>query len=259
MTFETVLLRTEGNVGIITLNRPKAMNALNRQLLVDLASAFDMVEADDNIRSVIVNGEGRAFCAGGDIPEMKSMTDKDEIFSFYDVAGIFIKKMINCTKPVIAAAHGAIAGAGTSILLASDIALVAEDSVFIVAFGQVGLIPDSAGHYLLPRAVGLNMAKELMMTQRPVKADEMLSLRIANHVYPQDKLMQEAMKLANKLAEGPSNCYAASKSLMNSSMETDLETSLKEETKLQAEARMHPNADEGLAAFLEKRKPKFNK
>ena len=257
MTLETVNLRTEGNVGIISLNRPKAMNALNKQIFVDLFKAFEAVENDDTIRCVILNGEGRAFCAGGDIPEMKNMTEEKEIFDFYAIAGDCLKKMINLPKPVIAAAHGAIAGAGTSILLASDIPLVSDDSVFIVAFGKVGLIPDSADHYLLPRAVGLNMAKELMMTQRPVKADEMLRLRIANHVYPADQLMDEAMKLAKQIAAGPLNCYASSKSILNTAFETDLDTSLKEETRLQAAARMNPNGEEGLTAFLEKRNPEF--
>ena len=257
MTYETVILRTEGNVGILTFNRPKAMNALNTQLIKDISAAFDEIEADSNIRSVVMRGEGRAFCAGGDIPEMKTLATAEQVFEFYDIAGGMIKKMINCSKPVIAAAHGAIAGAGTSMLLSADIALVSETARFIVAFGQVGLIPDSAGHYLIPRAVGLNMAKELMMTQRAVDAKEMKELRIANHIYPEDQLMDEAMKLAEKLAKGPSNCYASSKMLMNKSYEMDLDSLLIEETKLQAEARIHENGEEGLTAFIEKRKPNF--
>ena len=257
MTYETVILTTEGNVGILTFNRPKAMNALNTQIFMDISAAFDEIEADSNIRCVVMKGEGRAFCAGGDIPEMKTLATAEQVFEFYDIAGNTIKKMINCSKPVIAAAHGPIAGAGTSMLLSADIALVSENAKFIVAFGQVGLIPDSAAHYLLPRAVGLNMAKELMMTQRAVDAKEMKELRIANHVYPDDQLMAEAMKLAEKIAKGPSNCYASSKMLMNKSFESTLEESLEEETKLQAEARLHENAEEGLTAFLEKRKANF--
>ena len=173
MELETVLYRVEGNVGIVSLNRTKALNAMNKQIFVDLTTAFDAAEKDDNVRCVVVNAEGRAFCAGGDIPEMKGLDNPEAVFDFYNVAGIFMKKMINFVKPTITVAHGAIAGAGTSLLLAGDIALVSDDAMFMVAFGAVGLIPDCAGHWLLPRACGLNMAKELMMTQRAVKAPEM--------------------------------------------------------------------------------------
>ena len=257
MELETVLYRVEGNVAIVSLNRTKAMNAMNKQIFIDLTTAFDAAEKDDAVRVVIVNGEGRAFCAGGDIPEMKGLDSAEAVFDFYNVAGIFMKKMINFSKPTISAAHGAIAGAGTSLLMAADIALVADNAMFMVAFGQVGLIPDCAGPWLLPRACGMHAAKELMMTQRAVKAPEMMELGLCNHVYPADQLMEEAMKLANKIAKGPLNCYSSSKLIMNKALETNLNDLLVEETEAQAAARMNENGDEGLAAFIEKRKPNF--
>ena len=243
MELETVLYRVEGNVGIVSLNRTKALNAMSKQIFVDLTTAFDAAEKDDTVRCVVVNAEG--------------LDNPEAVFDFYNVAGIFMKKMINFVKPTITVAHGAIAGAGTSLLLAGDIALVSDDAMFMVAFGAVGLIPDCAGHWLLPRACGLNMAKELMMTQRAVKAPEMKELGLCNHVYPKEQLMDEAMKLANKIAKGPLNCYSSSKLILNKSFETNLEDLLKEETEAQAAARLHPNGDEGLAAFLEKRKANF--
>ena len=257
MELETVLYRVEGNVGIVSLNRTKAMNSLNKQIFADLTVAFEEAKKDDTVRCVIMNGEGRAFCAGGDIAEMKGITTEEAFFDFMTVAGEFTTLLNTFPKPVIAAAHGAIAGAGTSLVMAADIALVADNAMFIVAFGQVGLIPDCACHYLLPRVVGPNRAKELMLTQRAVKADEMLTLGIANRVVPADQLMDEAMKLATKIAKGPLNCYTMSKSLMNKAHETTLEELLKEETAMQAAARMNPNAEEGLGAFLEKRKANF--
>lgn len=255
MELETVLYRKDGNVGIVTLNRTKAMNSLNKQIFADLTTAFEAAKSDHEVRCVVLNAEGRAFCAGGDIQEMKGITTEEAFFDFMSVAGGFTTLLNTFPKPVVAAAQGAIAGAGTSLLMAADIALVAEDAVFIVAFGQVGLIPDCACHYLLPRTVGLNKAKELMLTQRPVKAPEMKEMGLANHVYPVDQLQEEAMKLAKKIAAGPLNCYTPSKSMMNKSFQTDFETMLKEETATQASVRMHPNAEEGLSAFLEKRKP----
>ncbi len=139
MELETVLYRVEGNVGIVSLNRTKALNAMSKQIFVDLTTAFDAAEKDDTVRCVVVNAEGRAFCAGGDIPEMKGLDNPEAVFDFYNVAGIFMKKMINFVKPTITVAHGAIAGAGTSLLLAGDIALVSDDAMFMVAFGAVGL------------------------------------------------------------------------------------------------------------------------
>ena len=257
MELETVLYRVEGNVGIVSLNRTKAMNSLNKPIFADLTVAFEEAKKDDNVRCVIMNGEGRAFCAGGDIAEMKSITTEEAFFDFMTVAGEFTTLLNTFPKPVIAAAHGAIAGAGTSLVMAADIALVADNAMFIVAFGQVGRIPDCACHYLLPRVVGPNRAKELMLTQRAVKADEMLTLGIANQVVPADQLMETAMKLATKIAKGPLNCYTMSKALMNKAHETTLEDLLKEETAMQAAARMNPNAEEGLGAFLEKRKANF--
>ena len=218
MELETVLYRVEGNVAVISLNRTKAMNSLNKQIFADLTVAFEEAKKDDNVRCVIMNGEGRAFCAGGDIAEMKTINTEEAFFDFMTVA---------------------------------------DNAMFIVAFGQVGLIPDCACHYLLPRVVGPNRAKELMLTQRAVKADEMLTLGIANRVVPADQLMDEAMKLANKIAKGPLNCYVMSKALMNKAHETTLEDLLKEETAMQAAARMNANAEEGLTAFLEKRKANF--
>mgnify|MGYP000896572436 CR=1 FL=1 len=135
MELETVLYRVEGNVGIVSLNRTKALNAMSKQIFVDLTTAFDAAEKDDTVRCVVVNAEGRAFCAGGDIPEMKGLDNPEAVFDFYNVAGIFMKKMINFVKPTITVAHGAIAGAGTSLLLAGDIALVSDDAMFMVAFG----------------------------------------------------------------------------------------------------------------------------
>jgi 2-(1,2-epoxy-1,2-dihydrophenyl)acetyl-CoA isomerase len=257
MNLETVLYRVEGAVAVVSMNRTKAMNSLNKQIFADLTVAFEAAKADDAVRCVVLNAEGRAFCAGGDIAEMKGITTEEAFFDFMSVAGGFTTLLNTFPKPVITAAHGAIAGAGTSLLMAGDIALVADNAMFIVAFGQVGLVPDCACHYLLPRVVGPNIAKELMLTQRVVKADEMKELGIANYVYPAEQLQEEAMKLANKIARGPLNCYAASKAMMNKAHETTLDELLKEETAVQAAVRMHPNAEEGLGAFLEKRKAAF--
>lgn len=257
MELQTALYRVEGNVAVISLNRTKAMNALNKQIFADLTTAFEAARDDEAVRCVVMNGEGRAFCAGGDIAEMKTIDNEAAFHDFMTVAGKFTFLLNNFPKPIVAAAHGAIAGAGTSLVMAADIALVADNAMFIVAFGQVGLIPDCACHYLLPRVVGPNRAKELMLTQRPVKADEMLTLGIANRVVPADQLMDEAMKLAAKIAKGPLNCYSMSKALMNKAHETDFATLLDEETVMQTAARMNENATEGLSAFLEKRKAAF--
>lgn len=257
MELSTVLYRVEDNVAIISMNRQKAMNSLNQQLFEDMTTAFEAAKADDGVRAVIFNGEGRCFCAGGDIAEMKGITTNEAFSAFMTIAGGFTKLLNSFPKPVIAAAHGAIAGAGTSLMMGCDIALVADNASFIVAFGAVGLIPDCGLHYLLPRVVGPNRAKEMMLTQRPVKADELLALGIANKVVPAEELMDTAMKMAKKIAKGPLNAYAMSKALFNRYAEVDLAQMLVEETRDQASARMSENGDEGLGAFLEKRPANF--
>ena len=256
MELETVLYRVEGNVGIVSLNRTKALNAMSKQIFVDLTTAFDAAEKDDTVRCVVVNAEGRAFCAGGDIPEMKGLDNPEAVFDFYNVAGIFMKKMINFVKPTITVAHGAIAGAGTSLLLAGDIALVSDDAMFMVAFGAVGLIPDCAGHWLLPRACGLNMAKELMMTQRAVKAPEMKELGLCNHVYPKEQLMDEAMKLANKIAKNAPIAVRNCKKAINDGISLPIEKAVEVEEKLFGDCFETHDQVEGMSCFLSREKPK---
>lgn len=257
MELSTVLYRVEGNVAIVGMNRLKAMNSLNQQLFEDLTTAFEEAKADDNVRCVIFTGEGRCFCAGGDIAEMKGITTNEAFTTFMTIAGGFTKLLNNFPKPVIAAAHGAIAGAGTSLMMGCDIAIVADNASFIVAFGAVGLIPDCGLHYLLPRVVGPNRAKEMMLTQRPVKADELLALGIANKVVPADEMMEAAMKMANRIAKGPLNAYGMSKALFNQYAQVDLAQMLKDEARDQASARTNVNGEEGLSAFLEKRPAEF--
>ena len=259
MELETVLYRVEGNVAVISLNRTKAMNSLNKQIFADLTVAFEEAKKDDNVRCVIMNGEGRAFCAGGDIAEMKTINTEEAFFDFMTVAGEFTTLLNTFPKPVIAAAHGAIAGAGTSLVMAADIALVADNAMFIVAFGQVGLIPDCACHYLLPRVVGPNRAKELMLTQRAVKADEMLTLGIANRVVPADQLMDETMKLAEKICKNAQKAIRASKLAIRRGMDCDISTAVSYEALAFATCFGTEDQKEGMQAFLEKRKEKHFK
>ncbi|MEG1999775.1 MAG: enoyl-CoA hydratase/isomerase family protein [Evtepia sp.] len=257
MELSTVLYTVAEHVATISLNRTKAMNALNKQIFVDLTTAFEAALADAEVRCVILKGEGRCFCAGGDIAEMVGITDPDEFAAFIATANNFSTLLNGFAKPVIAAAHGAIAGAGTSLVMHADIAVVADNAMFIVAFGQVGLVPDCGCNYLLPRAVGPNIAKELMLTQRAVKADEMKTLGLANKVVAADALMDEAMKLAKKIAKGPINAYGLSKAMMNKAHESTLKEILDDEGVAQTKARTNFNGGEGLTAFLEKRPAQF--
>lgn len=257
MKLTTVLYRVENNVAIITMDRKDAMNALNKQLFDELATAFETAKSDETVRAVILAGEGRCFCAGGDIAEIHALQTEEAIEKFFASADTLMKLLGNFPKPVIAAAHGAIAGAGTSLLLSCDMAIIADNAKFVVAFGAVGLVPDCGLHYLLPRFVGLSRAKEMMLTQRVVKADELLELGIANKVTPEDELMTTATALATKIANGPLNAYALSKSLFNKYAEVDFEQMLHEELSAQMLARLHDNGTEGLTAFIEKRPAKF--
>jgi 2-(1,2-epoxy-1,2-dihydrophenyl)acetyl-CoA isomerase len=257
MKLETVLYKIEGNVAVISMNRESAMNSLSKQLFEELTVAFEAAKTDETVRAVVLTGEGRCFCAGGDISELIGLTTDEAVEKFLESADKLMMLLYNFPKPVIAAAHGAIAGAGTSLFLSCDIRIVAHNAKFIVAFGSVGLVADCGLHYLLPRFVGLSRAKEMMLTQRVVKRDELLELGIADQVVLVDELMATAMTLAAKIAAGPVNAYALSKELFNKYAEVDFVQMLKEEANAQKLAISHHNGKEGLKAFLEKRPAKF--
>src|SRR5687768_8673121 len=226
MNFETVLYSCVDSVVTIQMNRPDALNALSLQLGRDLAAAVKQ-SISDSARAVILTGSGRAFCSGGDLREMRAMGESEgSIEAFLDVPLKALHEVIVLIReapiPFIAAVNGVCAGAGTNFALACDLIVAAEDASFNEAFVRIGLSPDCGGTFFLPRAVGEKVAAELFMTGGTVDANRALQIGMINRVVPANELMDEAGKLAAKLAAGPTGSIGRIKKMINASYSNDL-------------------------------------
>ena len=261
MTFETVEYLLDDGVATVTMNRPDALNALSLGLTRDLEAAFQKAVAD-RARAVIFTGNGRAFCSGGDLREMKSMWEKEgriEAFLEQPLGALHnvIRLMRETPIPFIAAVNGVCAGAGVNFALACDIVIAAEDAAFREAFVRIGLSPDCGGTFFLPRAVGDKIAAELFMTGDAVTAQRAVDIGMINRVVPAASLMDEARALAVKLAAGPTGSIGRIKRMLNASFSNDLTAQLALEHGYQIESGKSADFKEGVAAFFEKRNPDF--
>jgi 2-(1,2-epoxy-1,2-dihydrophenyl)acetyl-CoA isomerase len=255
----TVLLDIKENIAIIKLNRPEVLNAIDLEMRAKLEEVIEEVRRDREIRAVILTGEGRAFCAGGDVKSQREMTGAPVIAARERVKNIH-RWMINLAsmeKPVIAAVNGDAVGIGFSLALAADMIIASEQSRFSLIFSRIGLIPDAGGIFFLTRIVSLNKAKELVFTARMLDAAEAEKLGIVNRVVAHEELMSSAMELATRLANGPTQAYGLSKILLNKSSSVDFDTFLEMEALAQALTFQTDDYREGSKAFLEKRKPFF--
>jgi 2-(1,2-epoxy-1,2-dihydrophenyl)acetyl-CoA isomerase len=261
MSFETVNYELKDGVAVITLNRPDALNSLSQQLTKDLRAAVDK-SVEDKARAAILTGSGRAFCAGGDLKEMQDIGQaegKPEAFLDAPLKALHnvIRAIRKAPIPFVAAVNGVCAGAGVNFALACDIVIASDDAAFREAFVRIGLSPDCGGTFFLPRAVGEKVATEMFMTGDSVSADRALSLGMINHVVPADQLMDEANKLASRLAAGPTAVMGRIKRMMNSTFSNDLNGQLEMEAACQIESGRGKDFSEGVAAFFEKRAPNF--
>ena len=245
------------NVGKITLNRPDRFHSFIRNMALKLQDLLDECAINDDVRSILITAEGKAFCAGQDLSEVidpKSVGLTRTVQEHYNP---IIKKIRELKKHVIAAVNGVAAGAGASLALACDIVVASENASFIQAFSKIGLIPDSGGTFFLPRIIGMQKASALMMTADPVSANEAEKIGMIYKVFPSEEFESEYIKLAEHLASMPTKGLALTKELLNRSYVNDLYTQLDLEGKFQTEAGNTNDYQEGVQAFLEKRKPNF--
>ena len=246
----------------LTINRPEALNALNRETTQALRTAIDAAGRDAEVGAIVLTGAGRAFCAGADLKEVSARYEAGDSDLGADLRTNYtpmIRAIRACPKPVIAALNGTAAGAGLSLALACDLRLAASGTQLIVVFVRVGLVPDAGSLFFLTRMLGLSKATELAITGDPLSADEAHRLGLVAAVVPPDQLMAAAMERAHKLAAGPRQTYALIKRGMERAIQLDLEQTLELESQLQALAAKTPDASEAIRAFLEKRKPVFGR
>lgn len=258
MSDNSIDLRIENGTAWLTLNRPEVFNSFNREMALSLQSHLDNCANDPKVRAMVITGNGRAFCAGQDLKEVTTPELNPGFKKILEEHYNPIISMIrNIEKPIIAAVNGVAAGAGANIALACDVVVASEHASFIQAFSKIGLIPDSAGTFFLPRLIGFQKASALMLLGDKVSAQEAERLGMVYTVFSSEEFMDETKKLAETMAQMPTKALGMTKRLLNASMANDLNAQLEMESKLQIEAAQSEDYREGVAAFVEKRRPNF--
>jgi 2-(1,2-epoxy-1,2-dihydrophenyl)acetyl-CoA isomerase len=261
MSYETIQLEMRDSVCVLTLNRPDRLNALNVQVAKDFKAAVaDAIER--GARAIVLTGAGRAFSAGGDMREMQEIAKKDgRVEAFFEEPLRLLNEAIVLIRetpvPFIAAVNGVASGGGCNLALACDLVIAAESARFNQAFVNVGLSPDCGGTYVLPRLVGLKKAAELLMTGDQTSARAAVEMGMINRVVADDELMNEALGLATRLAQAPTSAISKTKRLLAESATNHLAAQLELERRAQIESGQTRDFLEGIAAFIEKRPPRF--
>ncbi|MGE4350517.1 MAG: enoyl-CoA hydratase/isomerase family protein [Candidatus Berkiella sp.] len=256
MSEQSVLFESKGKIAWITLNRPQSLNSMNDTLVDELHKALDFAAYDDTVKTVVLTGNGKAFCAGGDLPYLETLNSVSAKKNFIEKVGQLAKKITIMQKPVIAMVNGVAAGAGVNLMLACDLVYAVDSARFAQSFVKVGLVPDCGGMYFLPKTVGLHKAKELMFTADLIDAKEADKLGMINHVLPITDLKRETEAMAIKLAESAPLAIALTKAALNKT-DMELDDILTMEATTQTLCLGTADCAEGIAAFKEKRVPNF--
>jgi 2-(1,2-epoxy-1,2-dihydrophenyl)acetyl-CoA isomerase len=257
--YETILFEKSGGVAAIALNRPNKLNAFDATMHEELYDAFGEAAEDEGVRCIVLRGEGRGFSAGADLAEIIQNADGDPDLGQY-LRGTYsrlVKRMVGTPKPLVAALHGPVYGAGVGIALACDLRVAAESAKLSVAFIKIGLMPDAGVTFFLPRVIGLGRAIELSMLGDAVEAREAHRIGLVNKVVPDDSLAEETTKLAESLASMPTAALGRMKDSLYAAFEADLETALEREAEGQTFCGYTQDHKAGVAAFFEKREAEF--
>jgi 2-(1,2-epoxy-1,2-dihydrophenyl)acetyl-CoA isomerase len=258
MSNNSIEFRIEKYTAWILLNRPDVFNSFNREMALLLQKVLDDCASNAAVRSIVITGSGKAFCAGQDLKEVTSPElnpgFKKILEEHYNP---IITRIRSIEKPIIAAVNGVAAGAGANIALSCDVVVASERASFIQAFSKIGLIPDSGGTFFLPRLIGFQKASALMMLGDKVTADEAQKMGMIYKVFSAEDFNAEVAVLAETLSQMPTKALGMTKRLLNQSLTNDLTSQLEIESKLQIEAAQSEDYSEGVAAFVEKRKPNF--
>jgi 2-(1,2-epoxy-1,2-dihydrophenyl)acetyl-CoA isomerase len=254
---QSLLSTLQAGLLTLTLNRPERANAFNSELIGELQEAFTKAEKDSHLRVIVLTGSGKAFSAGQDISGMNSGSEisyREHLEKTYNPLILQIRRI---EKPVIAAINGPCAGAALGVALACDLRFATDEAKFIVGFSGIGLIPDSAVSLLLPALIGLGRAEEFYFSNAPISAQQALEWGLVNRVFAATIFMEETLAYAMQLVAGPVGTFGLAKQAFNQAVLPNLEDVLNTEADLQEIAGKRAEHREGLAAFLDKRKPKY--
>ena len=257
-----VIVEDREGVRVITLNRPEKLNSFNEAMHVGLAGALDEAASLASCGAIVITGAGRGFCAGQDLGDRRPSGDsapRDLGATLDRLFNPLVRRIRGLPKPVVMAVNGVAAGAGANVALAGDIVIAARSARFIQAFVKIGLIPDCGGTWTLTRVLGQARAKALMMTGDPIGAEQAAEWGLIWQAVDDEKLMEEAVGLAGRLAQGPATALRLIKQATHAAATNDLDAQLDLERDLQREAGRHPDYNEGVLAFLEKRPAKFSR
>lgn len=260
---EPILTSVDNGVGTLTLNRPEALNALDPEMAAALKASTAALSAADAVHCVLIRGAGGNFMAGGDVGyfyRCLSLSEKeraDAVASVIEVVHGAIRNVRNAPKPVVACVEGACAGFGVSLMAACDLAVVSDNAVFSLAYSRIGITPDGGSTWFLPRLVGLKRASALALLADRFGAEEALHMGLVNQVADGNALDETVGALTSRLASGPSKAFAGAKALLNRSLSSTLEEQLEAEEARFIEGVKGAEFEEGVRAFVEKRKPDF--
>lgn len=259
MALTTLRYDMSDGVGWITLDQPQSMNALHVAMASELRETLGRVKDDSQVRVLVLTGSGRGFCAGGDVAAFHENLDeahkyiRELVLRFHSA----IATMLDLKIPVIGGINGVVAGAGMGLCMATDLAIAAESARFTMAYTGIGAAPDGGTTFFLPRLVGAHRAMEMMLTNRRIDAAEALEWGLVNKVVPDDQLEGEVRELAGQLAAGPTAAYAMARRLVRESLYNSVATQLENEANSIVASAQTADFREGVAAFIEKRKPRF--
>lgn len=254
---DTIIYHKESGLAKITLNRPEKYNSFTQEMAKAFQAALDDVKDDNDIRAVVITGNGKAFCAGQDLAEAVADNGLELEEIVREHYNPIIKRITSLEKPVIAGINGVAAGAGANIALSCDIVVATESASFIQAFSKIGLIPDSGGTYFLQRLIGQQKASAIMMLGDKISAQEAERIGMIYKYFADEEFEEQLNKLAQKISKMPTKGLAFTKKLLQLSWDSSLEMQLESEKEYQVKAANTYDYKEGTAAFLEKRKPAF--
>ena len=258
MSYETILYQVSDGVASITLNRPSKLNAFNDRMIGETTDAFKSASRDAAVRCVVITGAGRGFSSGQDLADFQGRGEDVSIGEHLRHGyHRLVQQMVALEKPIIGSINGIAAGAGCGVALATDIRIAADSASFMLAFSRIGLIPDSGTNWFLPRLIGYARAYEMALTAERVPASRALEWGMVHYVVPAEQLPEITAAWARRLADGPTLAFGLTKRAMNRGLDMTLDEALEYEAHLQEVAGRSKDNGEGIAAFMEKREPRF--